>query len=72
MLTRRAILVGALATGALMRPRTSRATASQPAIRTSMATPPASRSSQGAPTPRRWRCLKRWRRSTKRSISSAW
>ena len=30
MLTRRAILVGALATGALLRPRTSRATASQP------------------------------------------
>ena len=31
MLTRRAILVGALAAGALLRPRTSRATASQPA-----------------------------------------
>src|SRR5262245_27965214 len=31
MLTRRAILVGALATGALLRPSTSRATASQPA-----------------------------------------
>src|SRR6266446_8285616 len=31
MLTRRAILVGALATGAILRPRTSRATASQPA-----------------------------------------
>src|SRR4030095_13482128 len=31
MLTRRAILVGALATGALLRPRTSHATASQPA-----------------------------------------
>src|SRR2546423_15386204 len=31
ILTRRTILVGALATGALLRPRTSRATASQPA-----------------------------------------
>ena len=31
MLTRRAMLVGALTTGALLRPRTSRATASQPA-----------------------------------------
>jgi predicted TIM-barrel fold metal-dependent hydrolase len=31
MLTRRAILVGALTTGVLLRPRTSRATASQPA-----------------------------------------
>ncbi len=31
MLTRRAILVGALATGAILRPRTSRAKASQPA-----------------------------------------
>ena len=30
MLTRRAILVGALATGTLLRSRTSRATASQP------------------------------------------
>ena len=31
MLTRRAMLVGALTTGALLRPRTSRAKASQPA-----------------------------------------
>ena len=31
MLTRRAILAGALDTGALLRPRTSHATASQPA-----------------------------------------
>jgi hypothetical protein len=39
MLTRRTLLVGALATGLILRPRTSRATASQPATPVTFAVP---------------------------------
>jgi hypothetical protein len=40
MLTRRALFVGALATGVILHPRTSRATASQPATPVTFDVPP--------------------------------
>ena len=86
MLTRRALLVGALAAGLILRPRTSRATASQPATPLTFEVPARACDChthihgdparfpflRGAPTPRSRRYRKRWRRCIKRSTSSAW
>ena len=86
MLTRRTLLVGALATGLILRPRTSRATASQPAtpvtfacrrapaiaIHTFTVTLPVFLSLRAAPTHPSRRYRTRWRRSIRRSTSSAW
>ena len=86
MLTRRTLLVGALATGLILRPRTSRATASQPATPVTFAVPAGACDCHthihGDParfpffagrtyTPSR-RYRTRWRRSIRRSTSSAW
>ena len=86
MLTRREVLVGAIAIGAIMRTQTTLAKASQPATPVDFEVPAGACDChthihgdpekfpyfRGGPIPPRWRCPKRWRRSTRRCTSSAW